>query len=83
MYTDMPIVDRGATATSGIRAQNEIRFEFQDAPEAQMAKIFGSLTQNVGCSLFGPRSLGLFGVFNIRNLNFEHIQYQRAFPLPV
>ena len=26
MYTDMPIVDRGATATSGIRAQNAIRF---------------------------------------------------------
>ena len=24
MYTDMPIVDRGATATSGIRAQNAI-----------------------------------------------------------
>ena len=24
MYTDMPIVDRGATATSGIRAQNTI-----------------------------------------------------------
>ena len=22
MYTDMPIVDRGATATTGIRAQN-------------------------------------------------------------
>ena len=26
MYTDMPRVDRGATATSGIRAQNAIRF---------------------------------------------------------
>ena len=26
MYTDMPIVDRGATATTGIRAQNATRF---------------------------------------------------------
>ena len=26
MYTDMPRVDRGATATSGIRAQNAFRF---------------------------------------------------------
>ena len=28
MYTDMPIVDRGATTTSGIRAQNVFYFPF-------------------------------------------------------
>ena len=28
MYTDMPIVDRGATATSGIRAQNAMLLQY-------------------------------------------------------
>ena len=54
MYTDMPIVDRGATATSGIRAQNAIRFLLGSSVRSALIR---SHSPTLFISFFPPISL--------------------------
>ena len=60
MYTDMPIVDRGATATSGIRAQNQQLFRSGiDSEVIAALDIRGQLHEHL-CSILASSMFLLF-----------------------